>query len=290
MSSTHTTSSAVLPAAIFHGPVRLRVGNLERSLTFYRDLMGFEPGHSSDGETALGTALSGQPLVELREVPGIARAPRRASGLYHFAILLPGRADLARFVRHLIDNDVPFGQSDHTVSEALYFDDPDGNGIEVYADRPRATWPVTDGIVRFTGDPIDFPDLFSELDGEQDRWQGMPEGTKIGHVHLRVSDLERSRAFYVDRLGFEITAEFVRGALFVSAGGYHHHLGMNVWESLGQPLAGDDVAGLDSFTLVLPDRESWVATVQRLGGTPTDGRAFRASDPDGIQFDLVHSG
>ena len=290
MTSTQTTSSGVLPAATTHGPVRLRVGNLERSLTFYRDLMGFEPEQTLSGEIALRAASSGQPVVVLREVPGVARAPRQASGLYHFAILLPGRPDLARFARLLIDPDVPFGQSDHTVSEALYFDDPDGNGIEVYADRPRAAWPVTDGIVRFTGDPIDFPDLFSELEGEHDRWRGMPDGTKIGHVHLRVSDLERARGFYVDRLGFEITAEFVRGALFVSAGGYHHHLGMNVWESLGQPLAGSDVAGLDSFTLILPDREAWVATVQRLGGTPTDGEVFRVSDPDGIQFDLVHGG
>lgn len=263
---------------------------MKRSLDFYRNVMGIEPEAADHGVARLGVGMSDAPLVELREVPGIGRAPRQAAGLYHFAILLPDRADLARFARHLIENDVQFGQADHAVSEALYFDDPDGNGIEVYADRPSDAWPMDGGKVRMTADPIDFQDLFSTLQGDEDRWQGMPPGTTIGHVHLRVSDLERSGDFYVNRLGFDLMQDNYRGALFVSAGGYHHHLGMNIWESRGRAIAGDDVAGLDSFTIELPDRESWESSVRRLGGAPTDDGTFRASDPDGIQFDLIHSG
>ncbi|MEZ4521785.1 MAG: VOC family protein [Thermomicrobiales bacterium] len=288
MTAPQTANSAILPAATAPGRVGIRVADLDRSLGFYRDLMGFELIDRGRGQARLGAAASHQPIIVLREVPGLARAPQSAAGLYHFAILLPSRPDLARFARHLIDSRLPFGQSDHTVSEALYFDDPDGNGIEVYADRPRSTWPVDNGIVRMTGDPIDFEDLLGLLDDGQDRWSGMPDGTKIGHVHLRVSDLERSKAFYVGTLGFDVTADFVRGALFVSAGGYHHHLGMNVWQSRGRPLAGEDVAGLDAYTIVLPDRESWEAVVRRLGGSPPDNGNFGAKDPDGISFHLVY--
>lgn len=284
MISTTTQPSGVLPATTSIGRIRLRVPDLDRSLAFYGEVLGFDVERA--GSTAT-LSSAGRTLIELREVSGLSRAPRNAAGLYHFAILLPARSDLARFAKHLVDGGIRFGQSDHTVSEALYFDDPDGNGIEVYADRPRSTWPVSDGIVHFTGDPIDFQDLFAEIDPGETAWQGMPEGTIIGHVHLRVSDVERSFTFY-ERLGFELTADFVRGARFVSAGGYHHHLGMNEWESRGRPLAGDDVSGLDSFEVVLPDRDSWLVTVARIDGESTRDSAYRAHDPDGIAFDLVH--
>lgn len=228
MTATDARQRNPLPATTKPGPVRLRIADMQRSLDFYRALMGFEPEPAGDGVSRLGVGESGSALVELREVPGIGRAPRRAAGLYHFAILLPSRADLARFARHLIKNDVQFGQADHAVSEALYFDDPDGNGIEVYADRPREDWPMEGDAVRMTADPIDFQDLFSTLRGDEDRWKGIPQGTTIGHVHLRVSDLDRAREFYVNRLGFDLMQDNYRGALFVSAGGYHHHLGMNI--------------------------------------------------------------
>ncbi len=276
--------SHVLPAATSVGSVRLRVASLDRSLAFYVDTLGFEAVRN--GDVASLAAAGGPTLVELREVPGLQRAPANAAGMYHFAILLPSRPDLARFVRHLAEQRVPFGQSDHTVSEALYFDDPDGNGIEVYADRDRATWPVDDGIVRFTGDPIDFDDLLGEIK-DSSIWAGMPAGTAIGHVHLRVADVERAEAFFV-QLGFEVTADFVRGASFVSAGGYHHHIGMNMWQSRGRPLAGADVSGLDAFTIVLPDEQSWRDAIERLGDTASSGHVFHALTPDGTAFDLVY--
>ncbi len=286
MTSSVFVRTDILPATTSVGQVRLRVADLDRALGFYRDILGFSID-LEDRRAALSAGIDGDTLLELREVAGIAAAPRQAAGLYHFAILLPSRKALALFAKHLIEHGVRFGQSDHTVSEALYFDDPDGNGIEVYADRPRTSWPVSDGVVHFTGDPIDFRNLLGEITVADDSWEGMPEGTRIGHVHLRVSDIERSQAFY-ELLGFELTADFVRGARFLSAGGYHHHVGMNVWESRGRLLAGDDVAGLDSFTIVLPDRDSWAAAVKRIGGEVPNSSVYRVHDPDGIAFDLVY--
>jgi catechol 2,3-dioxygenase len=286
MTSSTDVKVDILPSTTSVGQVRLRVADLERSLNFYRDALGFEVTINERG-AALLAGSDGETLVELREIPGIGGAPRAAAGLYHFAVLLPSRKALARFAKHLIEHGIRFGQSDHAVSEALYFDDPDGNGIEVYADRPRATWPVSEGVVHFASDPIDLRNLLEEIADADDSWEEMPAGTRIGHVHLRVSDLERSQAFY-ECLGFELTADYLRGARFVSAGGYHHHLGMNILESRGRPLANDDVAGLDSFTVVLPDRDSWAAAVKRIGAEVPNSPVYRAHDPDGIAFDLVY--
>ena len=285
VSTQMAQSTELLPAPTKMGRVNLRLSDLDRSLRFYSGMLGFNV-EQADGSARLYVDAPDNPLVELRERPGIEPAPPNAAGLYHFAILLPRRADLARFVKLLIANEIPFGHSDHTVSEAIYFDDPDGIGIEVYADRPRSTWPVDDGVVRFTGDPIDFDDLFREIQGSDSGWYGMPAGTRIGHVHLRVSDLEESLGFY-EQLGFALTADYVRGARFVSAGGYHHHLGMNVWQSRSRPLAGNEVAGLDSFTVVVPDQESLAAAARRLSLEQPTEQGFRAQDPSGISFNIV---
>jgi len=289
MSAINQPHAPALPADTTVGRVRLRVRDLDRALAFYGDFLGFRQ-IERDGNTARLGAGDGF-LFELREVPGIGPAPRRAAGLYHAAILLPQRADLARITRHLIESEYPFGQADHAVSEALYLDDPDGNGLEIYADRPRAVWPMAGDRVQMVTDPIDFQSLFGELSGEDDRWEAMPGGTTIGHIHLRVSDLDRARAFYVDTLGFDVMQDNFRGALFVSAGGYHHHLGMNIWESRGAPLAGDDVAGMDRFGIILPDRESWAQVVARIAeDVPGSGDAFVVHDPDGIEIELTYTG
>jgi catechol 2,3-dioxygenase len=286
MSITGDRTRITLPTTTTVGQVRLRVADLARSLAFYRDLLGFEHVEREGAIARIGVGPSELPLFELREVAGVRPAPRSAAGLYHAAILLPERADLARAARHLLDNRYPFGQSDHAVSEALYLDDPDGNGLEIYADRPRESWPMAGSEVRMTLDPIDFADLFGELQGDADRWDAMPAGTTIGHIHLRVSDLEAARSFYVGRLGFDVMQDGLPGALFVSAGGYHHHIGMNVWESRGRPLAPEDAAGLDAFEVVLPDRESWEAVLVRLGVDVDGSGAVEIADPDGIRVEL----
>ncbi|MFW6075126.1 MAG: VOC family protein [Chloroflexota bacterium] len=280
-----------LPATISLGSVRLRVADLERSLRFYRDILGYQVS-TSDGDdlTSVFPARDhqGPPHFELREVPGAAPASRHSPGLYHAAILLPTRVDLARVAMHLRQSGVPFGHSDHAVSEALYLDDPDGNGLEIYADRPREAWPLTDEGVAMTLDPIDFSSLLGEISGPDDIWRGMPEGTIIGHLHLRVSDLEAAHSFYVDVLGFEPMMTTIPGALFISVGGYHHHLGLNVWESRGGWSAGEDHAGLDQFVISVPDAGSLDAVERRLEShgvdCDRDGESLAARDPDGTRI------
>lgn len=288
MTTTNPSQAPVLPAETTVGRIRLRVSDLERSLAFYRDFLGFQHVDAGESIARIGVSADSPTIFELRENPGIARAPRRAAGLYHAAILLPERRDLARIVRHFTENDFQFGQADHAVSEALYLDDPNGNGLEIYVDRPREEWPMEGSTVRMTADPIDFQGLLSTLAGDDDRWAGMPDGTSIGHIHLRVSDLDRACRFYVDTLGFDVMQESYSGALFVSAGGYHHHLGMNIWESRGQTVASANVAGLDSYAIVLPDRESWEQAVARISEIPERGDTFTAHDQDGIEFELVY--
>jgi catechol 2,3-dioxygenase len=201
----------------------------------------------------------------LREVPGARPVPRRATGLYHFAILVPTRADLGRALQRLIEARVPIGQGDHLVSEALYLSDPDANGIEIYRDRPRDTWRWQNGQVQMATDPVDLQGLLAEAEREGQVPEGLPPGTIIGHVHLKVGDIPQTSAFYHDLFGFDVVAQ-LPSALFVSAGGYHHHLGMNIWESRGASPAQEGFAGLDSFTIVLPNAEEQARLLARFTG------------------------
>ncbi|MBB6099187.1 catechol 2,3-dioxygenase [Deinobacterium chartae] len=219
-----------LPAPLTLGPVELSVASLERSLNFYQQVLGLQVIERRDGQAQLG--VPGRMLLILTELPGALPAPARSSGLYHFALLLPSRADLARFVRHLASTGVRVGLSDHWVSEAFYLNDPDGHGIEVYRDRPRSEWRYANGQPLMGSDPIDVPGLLREA-GTEAFWAGLPAGTVMGHVHLRVSDLRPTRDFYHGVLGLDIVTEAMPGALFVATGGYHHHFGLNVWHSQG---------------------------------------------------------
>lgn len=235
-----------IDAGLSMGTVTLRVVDVDRSLRFYRDVLGFSVIDREGGTVRLGAG--DQVLLELVEYKSATSRPRGTTGLYHVAILLPTRGDLGRILARIVEAGIPIGQSDHLVSEALYLSDPDGNGIELYRDRPRDQWTWQGGQVAMAVDPLDLRALLA--DGKTGEWKGLPEGTVVGHVHLNVADLKTAEEFYHGVLGFDVVAR-LPGALFVSAGGYHHHLGLNVWESRGGHPAPPSSVGLVRYTIEL---------------------------------------
>ena len=242
-----------LPDDAHIGQVSLTVRDLDRSIAFYRDVLGFtEAGSPKEGaaSTAISLGPPGGPvLIELHEYTNAIPKPRRSAGLYHFAILVPSRAALGRSLRRLSEKRWPLtGASDHLVSEALYLDDPDGLGIEIYRDRLRSEWPVRNGQLLMATDPLDLQSVHDEP-GAESPWTGLETGTVIGHVHLHVPHLDTAEQFYCGRIGFEPTVRGYPGALFVAAGGYHHHLGLNTWTGIGAPPPPDNAVGLRSFTI-----------------------------------------
>ena len=273
-----------LPEATHLGPVRLQVAELSRSVAYYEQVLGFRTMAREASHATLAAHGSDRPLLRLDEHPG-AR-PMRARGrlgLFHFAILLPDRPSLGRFVRHLGDLGVEAGAGDHLVSEAFYLHDPDGLGIEVYADRPRDTWRRIGRELMMATDPVDVAGLL-EAAG-QSPWAGMPSGTTIGHVHLHVGNLAEAAAFYSESLGFDRTVWEYPGALFFGAGGYHHHLGTNIWAGTrAEPPTADD-ARLLEWTIELPDAGSVAEAAASLaaGGftAERDGADVVTRDPWG---------
>lgn len=250
--------TATVPAMAIHpdtsmGTVDLTVADLARSRDFYERALGLRAAETEHGTMTLG--VEGEPaLLELTADVAATAAPPRSTGLFHFAVLVPSRRDLAIALRRLADARVPLdGASDHLVSEALYLHDPDGNGIEIYRDRPRHDWPHVDGGLEMATIPLDLDDVFTELPPASARDAVAPAGTRMGHVHLKVSDLDEAEAFYTGVLGFDVTVKGYPGALFVSAGGYHHHLGLNTWQSRGANPPHPGSIGLRSFDVVLPD-------------------------------------
>lgn len=272
------------------GPVHLRVSQLEQSILFYTEVVGFRI-LQQEGKTVKLTADGLHPLLVLEEVENAAVPPRRShTGLYHFAILLPDRKSLGLALRNLIDHQIRIGSSDHLVSEALYIEDPDHNGIEMYRDRPRDTWTRdASGEYRMAVDPLDGQGLLEEA-GDED-WSGLPAGTKIGHVHLHVADLEKTKEFYCHILGFDLTAHYGDSALFVSAGGYHHHIGLNTWAGVGAPAPQPNATGLDHFTVVVPNDEEMNVILDRLAhaGIAAERQedAWFVRDPSGIRIQWV---
>lgn len=266
-------STATIDPGTEVGLLALTVADLERSLTFYTVAIGLSVLERSDGAATLGVA--GRPILLLREQPGAEPWPRGArsyTGLYHFAILLPTRADLGRWLRHWLELGFPLpGQGDHLVSEALYLEDPDGHGIEMYRDRPREEWQWSDGQVQMATLPVDIRGLLRDAEEAGRPWSGLPKGTRLGHVHLQVSDIRQSADFYHGVLGFDIVAR-MPSALFVSAGGYHHHIGMNVWHSRGAGPPPEEFVRLRYFTVDLPSRDALQAVVARIDAA---GIAYR---------------
>jgi catechol 2,3-dioxygenase len=252
-----------LPDAAQIGYAHLRVARLESSLAFYRDLLGFREVHRQGSTVALSADGAAPVRLMLTEVPGITPKPPRTAGLYHVAIRLPHRRALARLLARLAVHRWPLhGAADHLVSEAIYLPDPDENGLELYVDRPRATWTWQGDQVAMATDPLDIDDLLAQADDAP--WDGIDPGTDIGHIHLNVSDLAQSEAFYAEALGFAVTQRSYPGALFVAAGGYHHHLGLNIWAGRGAPPAPPTAAGLIAFSVRLPDMYGWQETLERL--------------------------
>lgn len=238
----------MLPRDAHIGQVSLTVADLDRSLTFYRDVLGFVE-LSRDARVSRVGPEGGRVLIELHEHTAAIPKPRRTAGLFHFAILVPSRAALGRSLRRLIDRRWPMtGASDHLVSEALYLDDPDGLGIEIYRDRPREEWQRANGEVAMATDPMDMQGVHDEP-GAETAWRGLDSGTVMGHVHLHVPHLDSAETFYCGRIGFEPMLRRYPGALFVAAGGYHHHLGLNTWAGLGAPPPPEHAVGLRSFTI-----------------------------------------
>jgi catechol 2,3-dioxygenase len=234
------------------GPVRLTVSDVDRSRSFYERAMGLRPSERADGTVAFGTDAA-HPLVELRGDSSAPALDPRATGLFHLAILVPTRRDLALALARLAQARWPLdGASDHLVSEALYLSDPDGNGIEIYRDRPREEWSRTADGLRMATLPLDLDDVLGELDQAVGFQELAPEGTAIGHVHLQVSDLADAERFYGNVLGFDVMVRGYPGALFVSAGGYHHHLGLNTWRSAGSSPPPPGSVGLSSYEVLLP--------------------------------------
>jgi catechol 2,3-dioxygenase len=263
----------ISPAAHM-GLVELSVSDLDRSLAYWQDAIGLRVLSRENGTAELGTDT---PLVRFVEEPG-AQSAQGFTGLFHVALLVPDRASLGRFLAHAGRERIALtGLSDHVVSEAIYLRDPDYHGIEVYADRPRATW---EGRVAqtMTSVPLDTDSLLAEAgDGDV---EGLPEGTRVGHVHLTVSDVDETIGFYRDKLGMGLTAHRTDQAAFLSAGGYHHHVGSNTWETRGAEHAPQGTARLLRFTIVLPDDDEVQRVAERIGGT-------EVSDPSGNPLVLV---
>ncbi|MGY0693423.1 VOC family protein [Virgibacillus sp. FSP13] len=266
--------------ATYVGEVSINVTDLERSLTFYKSIVGFKVLEQTEQRAVL-TVNGETSLLTLEQPDDVEPKAGRTAGLYHFAILLPTRADLSAFLRHIIRAGVQLGAADHLVSEAIYFSDPDGNGIEVYHDRPSSEWSWSNGKVSMATEQLDGDSILAESDQE---WDGLPEQTVMGHIHLHVNDLQKTREFYINGLGFNVVTTFP-GALFISTGGYHHHIGLNVWNGVGAPIPAKNSVGLNYFTLVFPDEESRTRAVERLRqvGIPITNEQdyYVAEDPSG---------
>jgi len=279
----------MLPAATSIYQVTLRTRRLTQLAAFYQAVVGLKEIRSS--QTAAWLSASGQEPAQLILVQDSTALPldRRSPGLYHVAWLVPNRQQLALALQRLLQSNYRLqGASDHLVSEALYLADPDGNGIEIYCDRPRATWPWHNGQVQMDTLALDLQGLLAEIDDET-QWQGLAPDTKIGHIHLQVSALAPAKAFYVGLLGFAVMQSSYPGALFIAANGYHHHLGLNTWHSQNRPPAPAHQSGLVNFTIHVPRADYFTALQQQLRAAGVsleilNEESFSFRDPDNLQI------
>lgn len=252
----------MLPPNLSLGYVHLTVSNLDRSVAFYQNALGFKLHQRENGTARLGAG--GPDVLALTEQPG-AQHHKGRTGLYHFAILTPSRLALAHSLRRLAETRTPLqGFSDHLVSEAIYLADPDDNGIEIYRDRPRAEWVDAQGNFRMGSEPIDMDGILSELETHPEPWDSLHPDTILGHMHLHVRNIPEAQKFYCEVLGFDLMMNWGGAALFVSAGGYHHHLGLNTWQGVGAPPPPPEAAGLRYFIIHLPNPTELNLVLERL--------------------------
>ncbi|WP_152656009.1 VOC family protein [Oceanobacillus sp. CFH 90083] len=268
--------------------ITIQVADLQRSIQFYQDFLGFQVMKET-ADKAMLTADGKKALITLEQPEEVVSKQRRTTGLYHVAILLPERKDLAIFLKHLLQEGrqytLQLGASDHLVSEALYFSDPDGNGIEVARDRLSESWNWSGESVQMSTEPLDADGLLEQASEE---WSGMPEETLIGHIHLHVNDLAKAKKFYVEGLGFqEVTA--YPGAAFLSDNGYHHHVAINTWNGEGVPIPDSNEVGLKFFTITYPVKEEIDKVIQRLEALGYSIHDGRVKDPAGNQIFLAES-
>lgn len=282
------TSTPRIDAATRMGAVHLTVADLDRSVAYYRDAIGLEV--LGDGDRGASLGAGGAELVRLVEEPG-ARPSHGHTGLFHMALRVPDRTDLARWLAHAARDRVPLsGMSDHFVSEAIYLQDPDDHGIEIYHDRPRELWQGRVGEMNTMA--LDVQGLLGELnDPATEPFDGLPAGTDMGHVHLRVADIPSTVAFYRDVLGFDLMTTYGPHAAFLAAGGYHHHIGANVWQSMGAPSPPPGTAALRHATIVLPSLDEVSSVTSRVadrGQEPAvDDGDVVVTDPSGNRLLLT---
>lgn len=276
------------PPITFIGQVNLKVQDLERALAFYKEVIGFKV-YEQDEKSAKLTADGKTVLLTIEQPADIIPKQGRTAGLYHFALLVPTRGDLGRVLKHLLQSGYPLqGASDHLVSEAIYLADPDGNGIEIYSDRPAAEWEWKGGEVVMATDAMDAQGVMA--DGLNGEWTGLPAGTVMGHIHLHVSELSKTAEFYTKGLGFEVVCRYGSQALFISSGKYHHHIGLNTWNGVGAPVAPANSVGLKSFTIDLPDQEALTQTIKQLtkigAAVKEENGVYVTADPSGNKMIL----
>ena len=280
------TPTAASRAPIHIGAVGMMVRNLDRLSAYYRDMLGLTVQEHTRQVAKLG--VNGVTLLELIQRPDALPDDQREAGLYHTAFLMPTRADLARWILHSAKTRVPItGASDHDVSEAIYLDDPEGNGVEVYSDRPREKWRHDGELIFQKTDPLDVDAIIREIDPAIATYPSAPEGLRIGHIHLRVGNIAGAEAFYCNVLGLDVTRRRT-GATFVSSGGYHHHVAVNIWHSNGAGARNDKRAGLDWFSMEINDEPTMDGLKKRIGaaGVTIDAipGGFAATDPWGTHI------
>lgn len=265
------------------GMVQLKVSNLRESARFYTDIIGLSILKESDSEVSFST--NGEDvLLTLVEPTGAQVKREQTTGLYHFALLLPRRSDLAQVTRHYVEKGIRFGSGDHLVSEALYLSDLDGNGIEIYVDRDSKDWHWENGEVAMTTDPVDYESLLKEK--STSNWQGLPKETVMGHVHLQVKDLEENEQFYVDGLGFSVVNRYGKAALFISDYDYHHHIAFNVWAGPHIRHAKKYETGIAAYTIVFPNEEKRQEKIKSLNYI---GKSVLEEDGNYYTYDPSHT-